>query len=99
MISWLNTGSLLLGLAAWILAALRIFGKGASRGEPLSLWSFSACAASLCLQLFEVCCRVALGDWSALLDTVDAVARAAVFLVSVTFLLNLAAMALRSKRS
>ena len=45
MISWLNMGSLLLGLAAWILAALRIFGKGASRGEPLSLWSFSACAA------------------------------------------------------
>lgn len=97
MIIWSNLGSFLLGLTAWALALTRLFSRR-RRGELWSLFSFSACAAALCLQFLGICRRAVLGDWSALLDTADTLAETAVLLVAVTFLLNLAAMALCAKK-
>ncbi len=91
----LTAGSLLLGLAAWALPLARpgwVLRRG-GRGESLSLLSGLACALSLTLQLLEIRHRVALQDWSALLDTLGPLTQAAVTLVAVTFLLNLAALA------
>jgi len=89
--AWLNLGSLALGLLAWALAAvnlLRCHEAGKRNGVFFSAASLSACAASLCLQIFSIEHLVKSGDWSALLDTVPAVARAAALLLAVTVILN-----------
>lgn len=103
MSPWFNLGSLLLGLtawglglAAWAMSLLRLGGRGRSWGEVLSLGSFSACAAALCLQFFEICRRVELHDFSALMDTSEALAKVAVVLVVITLLLNFGAAACRT---
>ncbi len=85
-----NLGSLLLGLVAWSLPIVAIYGKRKEIGGRMRLMaaSFTAAAASLCLQLFEVLNRVSISDWSALLDTMSFVCRVAVFMLAVTVLLN-----------
>lgn len=86
----LNIGSLALGLGAWIFAVFAICKK-----EPIShanaVCSFSFCVLSLLLQLFEVQNRVNIGDYAAIEDTIGAVNIAAVTLLFVTILLNIAA--------
>lgn len=56
------------------------------------LFSLTACGVSLAGQLLEVQRRVALSDWTALMDTMDAVVHDAVLLLAITTALNLAAV-------
>jgi len=83
-----NFLSLALGLAAWGFGIAAICKRGCPWWILLSL---TACGASLMNQLLEVRRRVDLGDWSALLDTMDTVVFAAGVLLAVTAALNLAA--------
>lgn len=74
-----NIGSLILGLAAWGLPLLAIGKK--YRFALCCIGSLSCCVTSLLLQLLEVKRRVALSDWSALMDTMNAVILAVVVLI------------------
>ena len=91
-----NLGSLLLGLAAWALPFLAIGRK--ERFFFCCLGSFSCCIASLLLQLMEVQHRVRIEDWSALMDTINAVVMAAVVMVAVTVACSLFALLRAARR-
>lgn len=91
MISLLNPASLVLGLIAWVLPIvnLMLYKKHFHWHWPaVSVLSISSCAISLCLQIFYNNYLVKIADWSALLDTTDAVVFAAVVLLIVTITLN-----------
>lgn len=92
-----SIGSLILGVAAWVLpiCGLRGYGK---RAGGWSAASFAACALALLLQIFYFHGLSAGGDWSAVEDTSRAVALAAAALMTVTLLLNAALWLLRRRR-
>lgn len=88
---WLNLGSLALGLIAWILPVVNLMqhNKADRRNWAVfSVASLSACATSLCMQLFYSDYLVKIEDWSALMDTSSAVALVATILLVVTIILN-----------
>ena len=89
----LNIGSLISGTCAWLFAGLAILTPKASTSHRNTFASFSLCAISLMLQLFEINRRVLLGDYAAIEDTIRAVLIASVVLVFVTIILNLVAIA------
>ena len=85
-----NIGSLILGLAAW---GIPLFAVGRKyRFSLCCIGSLSCCAISLLFQLLEVQRRVHLNDWSALLDTTDAVILAAVVLICGVIVTSLIAL-------
>lgn len=88
--SWLNLGSLVLGLIAWILPVVNLVRRDKARRNWIlfSVASVSACAISLCLQIFYTDHLVKIEDWSALMDTSSAVALVATLLLVVTVILN-----------
>ncbi|GGB58208.1 hypothetical protein F3157_20270 [Virgibacillus dakarensis] len=89
--SWLNIGSLVIGLIAWVLPVvnlLRSQKQGNEKWVAFSIISISACAISLCFQIFSNYQLVKIEDWSALMDTGGAVAFTSAVLVIVTILLN-----------
>ncbi|KQL19717.1 hypothetical protein ACFFHH_24155 [Cytobacillus solani] len=91
MSGMLNFGSLMLGLIAWILPIVNLtrYKKHDSRNRfVLSILSISACAISLCFQIFYIYHLVKIEDWSALMDTSSAVVLAAAILLIVTIILN-----------
>jgi len=91
MIGYLNLGSFVLGLIAWILPVINLmrFKKHEHRSwVTLSMMSISFCAISLCLQILYNHHLVKIEDWSALMDTTDAVLFAAAILLIVTIALN-----------
>ena len=91
MIGLLNLGSLLLGLIAWILPVVNLmrYKKHDHRSwVTLSIMSISACAISLCFQIFYNYHLAKIEDWSALMDTTGAVASVAAVLLIVTIILN-----------
>lgn len=90
-------GSLVLGVAAWVLpiCGLTEYGK---RAGGFSAASFAACALALLLQIFYFHGLSARGDWSAVEDTSRAVALVSAVLTAVTALLNGALWALRRRR-
>ena len=92
----LNIGSLILGLAAWLLPLLAI-GKR-DRFSFCCLGSFGCCILSLLFQLIEIKRRVVLEDWSALMDTMHAVVLAAVVMVVVMVVCNLSALLHTARR-
>lgn len=83
-----NIGSLVLGIGAWVFAALAITAPGISKAYKRSFLSFSLCAASLLLQLTEISRRIHIGDLAAVMDTVGAIVIAAAVLIIVTVILN-----------
>lgn len=83
-------GSLLLGLAAWVLPFAAV--KVKERFFFCSSASLGCCILSLLLQLLEVKNRVNLEDWSALMDTMHAVVLAAVVMIVVMLVCNLFAL-------
>jgi hypothetical protein len=90
---WLNLGSLILGLLAWILpVAFLMRNRKTSPGKQLmfSAVSIGACAVSLCLQILYSHHLVIIEDWSALMDTSHAVAWVSALLLAVTLFLNAA---------
>lgn len=87
---FLNLGSILLGLISWALPLASItLRKKSGTASFLSTASFACCSFSLLFQLFEVRNRVNLEDWSALMDTINAVILAAVVLICITAVLNI----------
>ena len=91
----LNLGSLLLGLIAWIvpILAMKYPIKNAVKNcSYFIIISFSACVASLCLQLFEINHRVQIHDWSALMDTTGTLIWVAVILAVITLIINVVAL-------
>ena len=87
----LNLGSLVLGLIAWILPVVNLkrYKKRDNKNWiVLSVMSLGACAISLCFQILNIHYLVTIADWSALMDTIGAVAFVAAFLLIVTIILN-----------
>jgi cytochrome c oxidase subunit 4 len=87
----LNLGSLVLGLIAWILPVVSIMRHDKIDHRSwavLSVASISACAISLCMQIFYSDHLVRIADWSALMDTSSAVAMVSTLLLVVTIVLN-----------
>ncbi|HOL18022.1 MAG TPA: hypothetical protein PLY40_07015 [Bacillota bacterium] len=98
---WLNVGSLVLGLMAWILpvASLAKHGKADPRkGAVFFVASLSACAVSLCLQIYYQNFLVRIEAWSALMDTSGAVAKVSTVLVVVTIALNALSLVMLSRK-
>lgn len=96
---WMNVWSLLLGLTAWglgLAAALERQSTGPARWYPLG--SVTACALSLCLEVFNFARLADIEDTSAFLDTASAVRLAAGALVAGTMALNGMALARRWRR-
>lgn len=89
----LNIGSLVLGVCAWVFAGLAIWAPKACLSHRNTLVSFSLCAAALVLQLVEINRRVLLADYAAIADTIGGILTDSVVLVSVTVIVNLAAVA------
>lgn len=88
---WLNIGSLALGLIAWIIPVFNLLRDKKQVNKKwvvFSIISISACAISICFQIFYNYHLVKIEDWSALMDTMGAVASASAVLVIVTILLN-----------
>ncbi|WP_217587517.1 hypothetical protein [Lentibacillus saliphilus] len=88
---WLNIGSLILGLAAWITPIVSLLRNKQQTNNKLvtfSIISFSACSIAICLQIFYNLHLVRIEDWAALMDTIGAVAFVSTVLVIVTILLN-----------
>ena len=92
MEQYYNVYSILLGLFGWSVPCLVLARRWKWRTESAHVLSLSACALSLCFQILEAERRVYLGDFSALLDTWDVVAKIAWFLWGSTVILNLWAM-------
>lgn len=88
MSPWLNLGSLLLGLTAWVLPVIALFRR--QRHKAIPLISLTACALSLLLQVCNVLHRVNTGDLTTLTDTMWFVMLAAAALAVGTVLFNLA---------
>lgn len=91
MIGLLNLASLVLGLIAWILPVVNLiqYKKFYQRNwAVLSILSFSACAISLCLQIFYNNHLVVIEDWSALMDITGTMSFVAAVLLIVTLILN-----------
>ncbi|MFK5709810.1 hypothetical protein [Lysinibacillus boronitolerans] len=91
MMGWLNIGSLLLGLIAWILPVIYLVGNNKHEHANwgiLSVLSISACAISISFQMFYQYHLVKIEDWTALMDTTRAVVIATAVLLIFTLLLN-----------
>ncbi|MBS4210000.1 hypothetical protein [Bacillus sp. FJAT-50079] len=91
MIGLLNLGSLVLGLIAWTLPLVNLihYKKNDNKNwAAFSIISISACAISLCFQIFYHYHLVKIEDWSALMDITGAVVFAATVLLIVTIILN-----------
>ena len=87
---WLNIGSLVLGLVAWIIPIINlVMGKKEMNKKwiALTIISFSACTIAICLQIFYDLYLVNIEDWSALSE-MHGVAVTSTVLVIVTILLN-----------
>jgi len=88
---WLNLGSLVLGLIAWILPGINLMqtNKADQRNMMVfSVASVSACAISLCMQIYSANYLVTREDWSALMDISPALVSVATILLGVTLILN-----------
>ena len=87
----LNLGSVLCGLAGWIVPWLGLrkkTGSPAWRQGLAALASLSLCGAALWMQLWYQQHLTEIQDWSALLDTAGAVTKVAAFLLVSTLLIN-----------
>jgi len=91
MFGLLNLGSLMLGLIALMLPVVNLmrYEKYSHRNwAAFSIISISACAISLCFQIFYNYHLVKIADWSALMDTTGAIALVSGVLLIVTIILN-----------
>jgi len=102
MYGFLNLGSLLFGLIAWILPVINLVKKNKSENKNwiiLSLSSVSACSISLCMQILYINHLVEVGHLSALMDTSDFIAFVSLVLLGVTIFLTIMTLFIYSKSS
>ncbi|MGB7460906.1 MAG: hypothetical protein WA887_08515 [Carnobacterium jeotgali] len=96
---WLNVGSLILGLIAWIIPTVNIMRRN-KRGNNHSiptLLSMGSCAVALWFQLSFNIYLIEINDYTALLDTVSTLKWVAAILIFVTISLNVISIVLNSK--
>lgn len=89
--SFLNLGSLVMGVIAWILPAFNLmrYKRHDNRNWViLSILSLSSCAISLFFQIYYIYHKVKISDWAALMDTMYAIVFASTVLLIVTIILN-----------
>lgn len=99
---WLNIGSLVLGIIAWVLPVVNLLRDKKQENKKwvvLSFISISACAISVCFQIFYTYHLVKIEDSSALMDTIGAVAFASAVLIIVTIFLNALIFTLNRERT
>ena len=90
IMGWLNIGSLVLGLIAWILPVVNIFrSRNNNNWVVLSMLSICACVISLYFQLLYNNYLVKIEDWSAIMDTSGGVVVAGSVLLVITLFLNI----------
>ena len=92
MTIFLNYGSLLSGVIAWIIGYIAIKCEKQKMAYCFSVSSFSSCAISLLGQILEVGNRVNQNDFSAIADTIRAIIIASCIMVIVTIVLNVVAL-------
>lgn len=88
---FLNVGSFVLGLVAWILPIINLLKRDEVKHENwfiFSMLSICACAISLYMQILYNNYLVEITDWSALMDTSSAVAFVSSVLIAITIFLN-----------
>lgn len=91
MMAFLNVLSFFLGILAWVLPVISFFVLIKQHSKwvcSLSLISLSACGTSLLCQLINTSQLVMISDWTALLDTMEALVFVATVLLVGTILLN-----------
>ena len=92
----LNLGSLVCGLAGWIVPCLGLWkGRLSKPGRQgmASAISLSLCGLALWMQLWYQQHLADIQDWSAIMDTAGAVTRISAVLLITTVLLNLVLLA------
>ena len=102
MYGWLNLGSLVLGLIAWVLPIISLAKQNKDNNKSwvlLSILSISACVISLCFQIIYNDYLVRKEDWSALMDTSKGVVRLSVLLAVVTIVLNVITAIVYNKKN
>lgn len=82
--------SLTTGIAAWVFGCWAIASKKSRKTYGFSVASLSLCSIALVSQLIEIGRLVEKNDLSAVMDTIRAVNIAAIVLVAVTLVLNVA---------
>lgn len=100
--SWLNIGSLVLGLIAWILPIASLAKHNKENNKKwswFSIASISACVMSLCFQILYRDYLVRIEAWVALMDTSKAVVRLSCLLAIVTIVLNVITAIIYNKKS
>lgn len=85
---WLNIGSLLLGLTAWILPLVFIFASQLRANRWVPIVSLAACSVALVLQIAYQNHLVRIEDWTGLEDTSGPLLNVSSVLVLVTLVLN-----------
>ncbi|WP_342513345.1 hypothetical protein MKY34_00720 [Sporosarcina sp. FSL K6-1522] len=88
---WLNVGSLVLGLVAWILPVVSLmrYKQGEHKNwVAFSMMSVSACAIALLFQIVYNHHLVTINDWTALMDTTESLVKVGAILLIVTIVLN-----------
>jgi cytochrome c oxidase subunit 4 len=89
MIIFLNLGSLIFGLIAWVLPVINIFKyKKCDKWYVLSISSISFCALSIFFQLYYQNYLVKIDDLPALMDTISTSSFLSAVLLFVTLILN-----------
>lgn len=87
--TWLNLGSLALGIIAWTMPIAALLRKPAGiTTAVITLSSLGACSLALLMQIGYQNYLVNITDWSALEDTSGAVLFVSAVLVAVTLVLN-----------
>lgn len=96
MVAAMTVGELSLGLAAWVLGLSGLFlCRKKDAVHMCGLGSLTCCAASLCVVVFDFAYMADIGEISAFLDTANAFRLAAGVLLTVTLVLNAAALIVR----
>jgi cytochrome c oxidase subunit 4 len=88
---YLNLGSLLLGLIAWILPIVSLIKHSKTEHKNwvvFSTVSFAACSLSLFFQIVYQDYLAKIEDWSAIMDTSDELVFVSAVLIAVTIVLN-----------
>lgn len=101
MYGLLNLESLVLGLIAWVLPIINLARRNKTWHNSWIVFcavSVMACATSLCLQIFYQNHLVNIEDWSALMDTSNAVAKVSTILLVGTIALNIITLVVYFKK-
>ncbi|MCI9352513.1 MAG: hypothetical protein HFF58_04580 [Lawsonibacter sp.] len=88
----LNLGSILLGLAGWAIPIIqigRLLKEKRGFGRYTHILSMGACALAIWCQIRYNEYLIDIEDWGAIVDTIDAVRKVALFLLVTTLVVNL----------